>query len=194
MIARPARLAGWIFAMLFAAAPALHAQPAPAPAAPETASRPAGWNVRLIQRDRIGVMVGEPHEFPCPQAGCQQVVTLDVLGKPRRFLVALTFIPRGAYLALQSLQPEINNVSEFDKGFEGPVFVKIQDRNTVRQTLSFNLAGSAMNDSSHNQPMAFNSNGSLVFHRKMDPDLVLNLELTPAPAASQRAGETKPGG
>jgi hypothetical protein len=108
------------------------------------------------------------------------LITLDVLGKPRRFLLAVTIAARGAYVTLQAQDPDLGKVVEFEKGFVGPVFMATHPGTTTSVTLRFTLTGSAVTDP--DQDLLTSNKGSLVFHRKMEPDLALRFELVPPPA------------
>ncbi|MCW3474485.1 hypothetical protein [Limobrevibacterium gyesilva] len=136
-----------------------------------------------MQLDKTGTLLGTPWAFACPRSGCQEFLDFYVAGKARRFLAAFTFVPKGAYIAVQSMTPELRQVVEFEKGFEGPIFVLVRDANTVAQTLRFTLTGSAMAESDQERTQLMNTDRSLVFQRKLEPDLTLKVELTPPPPA-----------
>ncbi len=137
------------------------------------------WQVSITQFDKAGTLAGTPQTLTCPQSGCEQLITLDVLGKPRRFLLAVTIAARGAYVTLQAQDQDLGKVVEFEKGFVGPVFMAIHPGVATTVTLRFTLTGSAVSDP--DQDYLTRNSRSLVFHRKMDPDLALRFELTPPP-------------
>lgn len=175
--------AGLILAALFAAdnGAAIAQQPR------VTALRTV-WDVTLTQIDKSGTVLGIPKEFSCTATGCEQPIILDVDGKSIQFLAAFTFVPKGAYVALQSMQPEIRKVVEFEKGFQGPIFLHVRQETRFAATLRLVLIGAGIAESDANSPQLMPSNKGLVFHRKLIPDLTLRLTLQPAapkPAAPE---------
>lgn len=160
----------------------------PVPAAAQASRRPKearpAWSVTLTQIDKAGTLVGAPQSFECTPSGCEQFVKLDVEGKPIGFVVALTFIPKGAYVALQSMQEDVRKVIEFEKGFQGPLFVQTGSDQRYSGLLRFVLVGAAVRESEAETPQIMSNSTSLVFHRKLEPDLTLRLELAAKPAGS----------
>lgn len=138
------------------------------------------WDVTLTQIDKSGTVFGNPQEFKCTATGCEQPIILDVDSKPIQFLAVLTFVPKGAYVAVQSMQPEIRKVVEFEKGFQGPIFLQVRQETHFVTTLRFVLIGAGIAQSDANSPQLMPSNKGLVFHRKLAPDLTLRLTLQPA--------------
>ena len=134
-----------------------------------------------MQIDKAGTLVGDPVSFSCIRTGCEQYVTLDVEGKPHQFLASMTFISNGAYLGLQSMDPAITKVVEFDKGFTGPIFMQTRPATDYTQMLRFTLTGPALAESESNGPQLMNNGQSMVFQRKLEPDLLLRVDLTPPP-------------
>jgi hypothetical protein len=156
----------------------------PAPAAAQASrrakqSQPA-WTVTLTQIDKAGTIVGAPQSFDCTPTGCQQFIKLDVEGKPIAFVAGFTFIPKGAYVALQPMQQEVRKVIEFEKGFQGPLFVQIGSDRRYSGTLRFILVGPAVKESEAETPQIMSNSTSLVFHRKLEPDLTLRLDMQAA--------------
>jgi hypothetical protein len=155
-----------------------------------TAAAPApAWQVRLTQLDRGGTVVGEPVSFSCIRSGCEQYVTLDVEGKPRQFLASVSFIPTGAYLGLQSMDRAVTKVVEFDKGFNGPIFMQMRPTSEYSQLLRFNLTGPALAESEQNGPQLMNNGQSMVFQRKVEPDLLLRVTMSPPTPADAKPAE-----
>lgn len=168
-------LLGALLLWPFLALAQLPPRPVPVPAAPRHA-----WQISLFQIDRSGTLVGNPKEFTCTPTGCEQVVSLDIEGKPRDFLVALTFVPKGAYFNLQSMGEEVAKVVEFEKGFVGPLFLQVRQNQRFNATLRYTLAGSAMAEAQQSGPRLMQNERSLVFQRKMAPDVTLRIALAPA--------------
>jgi hypothetical protein len=135
------------------------------------------WQLTVTQFDKAGTLVGAPLQVSCPETGCQQVIPLDVLGKSKSFLLGVTFVQRGVYVALQAREADVGKVIEFEKGFDGPIFSATHKgiRTTVR--LRFTLTGEAV--STPEQDLMMRNSRSLVFHRKMDPDITLKVDIDP---------------
>ena len=168
----------------------------PASAQPAPAKPPARhpWHVTLFQVDNAGTLVGNPIDFACPGSGCEQAIRLDVLGRPYRFLVAITVVPAGAYFALQPLQPEIKGVIGFEEGYIGPQFLQLRQHQRFNTTLRYVLTGPAMAAAEGQGVQLMPNESSLVFHRKLMPDLTLKVSMEPvekAPA-KQPAAAKKP--
>jgi hypothetical protein len=144
------------------------------------------WQVTIFEIDKAGTLVGDPHGFACTATGCEEALTLDISGKPFRFLVELTFVPKGAYFALQSMQPEISSVVAFEEGFVGPTFLQVRAGTVFNTTLRFTLTGTAMAETEQQGAQLMPNARSLVFHRRMVPDLTLRLALAPAPAPAPK--------
>jgi hypothetical protein len=174
-MSRPVRA---LLAALLAAA--LPAGPAAAQASRRPTTPAPAWSVTLTQVDKSGTLVGAPQVFDCTPTGCEQLLKLDVEGKPFGFVAAFTFVPRGAYVAIQSMQPEIRKVIEFDKGFQAPIFVQWGSDQRYSGVLRFTLVGSALAQSEAESPQIMSNATGLVFHRKLVPDLTLQLLLVPA--------------
>ncbi len=171
----PRLIAGALLAVVAAASAAWSAGP------------PLPWQVTVTQFDKAGTLAAAPQVVSCPQSGCQQIITLDVLGKPHRFLLSVTPAARGAYVGLQAQDQDVGNVVEFEKGFVGPVFMATHQGLPTSTTLRFTLTGpAAISDPQRQDQLMGSAGSSLVFHRKMDPDLALRVELVPP--------EAKPGG
>jgi hypothetical protein len=144
----------------------------------------ANWQIRIIQIDNAGTMVGLPQGLSCPRDGCQTPINLDVEGKARRFIAIITFVKAGAYLGLQATAPALGKVIDFDKGFEGPIFIPLFGPGRDSASLNFILTGLAVSDSNQDAPLLMHDSQSLVFHRKMQPDLTLKIDFTPPRASS----------
>ena len=175
-------LAWGALAVLVAVCPTAAAAQSMPPSRPSTLPAPAGrqgWDVSLFQLDRLGTLIGNPITFPCTPTGCERIIKLDVAGKEFSFLIALTFIPRGGYFALQSLDQDINKVVEFERGFVGPLFLQVRDKNRFNAVLRFNLAGPAMKESDTTTTQLMDNQHSRVFQRRMTPDLILRVALAP---------------
>jgi hypothetical protein len=142
------------------------------------------WSVTLTQIDKSGTVVGAPQNFDCTPTGCEQLLNLDVEGKPYRFVAAFTFVPKGAYVGLQSMQPEIRKVIEFEKGFQAPLFVQMGTDQRFTGMLRYTLVGKALAESEAETPQIMSNSTGLVFHRKLVPDLTLRLQLAPQQAPS----------
>src|SRR5579862_157196 len=85
----------------------------------------APWQVTITQLDLSGKALTDALNVTCPQSGCEQVLPLYVDYQSRQFIAAITFVDKGAYVALQPLGREVGKVVEYEKGFEGPVFIKV---------------------------------------------------------------------
>lgn len=170
--------AGLILAAFFATGigTAVAQQPRP----PRVPALRTAWDVTVTQIDKAGTVVGDAKEFSCTATGCEQPIVLDIDGKPIQFLAVLTFVPKGAYVAVQSMQPEIRKVVEFEKGFQGPIFLQVRQESRYSTTLRLVLIGAGIAESDANSPQLMPSNKGLVFHRKLAPDLTLRLTLQPA--------------
>ena len=157
-------------------------------AAPAFAAGSPLWTVEVTQFDKSGTMAGAPISLSCPETGCQQLLTLDVSGKPHSFLLGISMTFRGAYVELQAQDREVGQVVEFEKGFVGPVFMATHPGTLTSQTLRYTLTGAIVTDP-HDDKLMGNSR-SLVFHRKVQPDLALRIDLTPpAPEPPAAASE-----
>jgi hypothetical protein len=152
----------------------------PVPGMAQTNANPdANWRITLTELALNGRVIGKATPISCPRDGCNAPLSLTVGDTPRRFLVAFTFVQRGAYLSLQALTPEPGKVIGFEDGYQGPIFVAVRGPHEI-QTLNFTLTGVAETDP--NTPALMNNAQSLVFHRKMNPDLTLKVDLArPAP-------------
>jgi hypothetical protein len=178
-----ATMAGAASAQL--APPPIVNRPPPRPSIIPEPSAKRAWDIKVFQIDKAGTLVGDPIEFPCAASGCERNTTLDVTGQPFPFLIVVTFVPRGAYFALQPMQPEITRAIEFEKTYLGPTFLQLRNKERFNTTLRFTLVGPAMRDSEDQPGQMMNNQRSRVFQRKLSPDLILRVALAPAP-------ETKP--
>ncbi len=172
-----------LFALLLLAAPSLAwAQlPPPATRAPTTTGKHP-WRVTLFQIDKSGTLLGEPQSFACTQSGCEQYLRLDVDGQQVSFLVAITFTPRGAYFGVSSMSDEVLRVIEFEKGFVGPLFLQVKSNERFNATLRYTLTGPAVAESQRLSTPLMQNDRSMVFQRRMLPDLLLKVSLEPATA------------
>ena len=144
----------------------------------------APWQVTITQLDKTGRALTDAVNIACPQSGCEQVLQLYVDLTPHQFIAAVTFVDKGAYVALQPMATDIGQVIEFEKGFKGPVFVKVRtDENDKIELLRFTLTGPAAPEAGHNSTAMMSNPKSLVFHRKLYPDVILRLELVRPTAA-----------
>ena len=149
-----------------------------AASAPAAVPQRPPWQVTITQVDKTGKALTDAVNVSCPPSGCEQVLPLYVDLTPRQFIAAITFVDKGAYVALQPLAREVGQVIEFEKGFKGPVFVKVRgDENDKIQLLRFTLTGPAAPEAGKGSTAMMSNPGSLVFHRKLDPDLILQIEL-----------------
>lgn len=164
--------------------------PPPVTRAPATTGKHP-WRVTLFQVDKSGTLVGEPQSFACTQSGCEQIVRLDVDGRQVGFLVAITFTPRGAYFSVSSMSEEVLRVVEFEKGFVGPLFLQVKSNERFNATLRYTLTGAAVAESQRQSTQLMQNDRSLVFQRRMLPDLLLKVALEPA-AAPDTAAPIKP--
>lgn len=146
------------------------------------AAAPA-WSITLTQIDKSGTVVGAPIAFDCTPTGCEQLMTLDVEGQPIGFIATFSFVPKGAYVGVQSMQPEVKKVIEFEKGFQAPIFVQMGSDHRYAGMLRFTLVGPAVKEQESESPQIMSNSTSLVFHRKLVPDLTLRLELAAKPPA-----------
>jgi len=142
------------------------------------------WQVTITQVDKTGRALTDALNVTCPQSGCEQVLQLYVDLTPHQFIAAVTFVDKGAYVALQPMATDVGQVIEFEKGFKGPVFIKVRgDENDKIQVLRFTLTGPAAPEAGHGSTAMMSNPKSLVFHRKLYPDVILRLELV-RPAAA----------
>ena len=147
-------------------------------------TQPPPWQVTITQVDKTGKALTDAVNVSCPPSGCEQVLPLYVDLTPRQFIAAITFVDKGAYVALQPVAREVGQVIEFEKGFKGPVFVKVRDNeNDKIQLLRFTLTGAAAPEAGKGSTALMSNQRSLVFHRKLEPDLILQIELV-RPAAA----------
>ena len=160
--------------------------PPPATRTPTTTGKHP-WRVSLFQIDKSGTLLGDPQTFPCTQSGCEQFLRLDVDGQAASFLVAITFTPRGAYFNLSSMSDEVLRVVEFEKGFVGPLFLQVKSNERFNATLRYTLTGPAVAESQRQSTPLMQNDRSMVFQRRMLPDLLMKVALEPAPA-----GDTAP--
>jgi hypothetical protein len=86
------------------------------------------------------------------------------------------------YVALQSLTPEVKGVFGFEQGYVGPVFVRLLQGRRVSASLRYILTGPAIASSEQGVQLMPTEN-SLVFHRKLQPDLALKLAMELGDAA-----------
>jgi hypothetical protein len=136
-----------------------------------------GWTVRISQWDGVGTVVRKAPDFSCAKSGCQEVLTLDIAGAPQKFLATLSFVQRGAYIGLQPLASEVGKVVQFEKGYVGPVFMAVRDGKRGIDTLRFIVTGTAAKEAGPDRPTLMQNDKSLTFHRKVDPDLTLRIEV-----------------
>jgi hypothetical protein len=143
------------------------------------------WQVTITQVDTTDKALSDPVKVECPTGGCQQDLRLFVDYKAQPFLAGINFVDKGAYVALQPMAGDLGQAIDFQKGFRGPVFVSIQkSENAKTDTLRFTLTGPAVADATGGNAAIMNNSQSLVFHRKLVPDLILRIELVRPPAAS----------
>jgi hypothetical protein len=169
-------------AWMLAAACALSLIAATARAA--DAPRPP-WQVTITQVDKSGKALTNPLNISCPQSGCEQVLPLYVNYQSHKFIAAITFVQNGAYVELQSLDKDVGQVIGFERGYEGPVFINVRtDEHDKIEQLQFTLTGPAAPEADKGGTAMMSNQNSLVFHRKLDPDLILQIELVRPAAAS----------
>ena len=161
--------------------------PPPRPSAIPEPSSKRTWDVKLFQVDKANTLVGNPIEFTCGPVSCETPVKLDVAGKPAAFLVVLTFVPRGAYFALQPQQDGITKAVEFEKTYVGPTFLQMRGKPRFSTVLRFTLVGPAMRESEEHTAQMMDNQRSRVFQRKVEPDVILRVALSQA-----AEGELKP--
>ena len=149
------------------------------------------WKIVLTQIDKAGTVIGAPFSFDCTASGCEQFLILDVDGKPLKFLVTFNFAAKGAYLALQSLEPGVRAVIEFEKDFVGPQFLGVRPDAAFNRVMRYTLVGSALQQSEASSPQLMPSGRGNVFHRKLVPDLTLKLAMQPVAAKAKEAEPAK---
>ena len=143
---------------------------------------PAPWQVDVLQLDKTQTLVGKPSDFTCGAAGCEQNLSFEIDGKPQSFLLQISFVPTGAYVAVQPQTRDLGRAIDFQKGFEGPMFVRIRDGH-AQETLRVTLTGASLDDPNADTPQLMQSSRSLVFHRKLEPDLTLRVAFSQAKPA-----------
>jgi hypothetical protein len=159
-------------------APSLLLTLAAAPTAPN-------WLVTITQVDTAGKPLTDPVKVECPSGGCQQDLRLFVDYKEQSFLAGINFVDRGAYVALQPIAPDLGQAIDFQSGFRGPVFIKVRaNEHEKTDKLRFTLTGAAVPDATGGNAVIMKNSESLVFHRKLVPDLILRIELVRPSAAS----------
>ena len=142
------------------------------------------WQVTITQVDSTNKPISDPVKVECPTGGCQQDLRLFVDYKEQPFLAGINFVDRGAYVALQPMAPTLGQAIDFQSGFRGPVFVKVRaDEHAKTDTLRFTLTGTAVPDASSGNAAIMKNSDSLVFHRKLTPDLILRIQLVKPAAA-----------
>jgi len=147
------------------------------------AAAPA-WQVTITQVDAHDKDLTDPVKMECPVTGCEQQLRLVVDYKEQPFLAAITFVARGAYVALQPIARELGQAIDFEKGFRGPIFVMVRaDEKQKIDKLRFTLTGPAVSDAAGGNAAIMNNAQSLVFHRKLAPDVILRVALV-RPAAA----------
>ena len=177
-LAMPLALAAGVAATGAASAQGLLRAPPPPPSTTPEPSAKREWNITLFQIDKANTLVGSPVAFACGPLSCETPVELDVAGKPVAFLVVVTFVPHGAYFALQPQQQAgITKAVEFEKTYLGPIFLQIRGKTRFTTTLRFTLAGPAMRDSEERAASMMDNQRSRVFQRKIEPDLILRVAL-----------------
>ena len=143
------------------------------------------WQITITQVDATDKALTDPVKVECPAGGCQQDLRLFVDYKAQPFLAGINFVDKGAYVALQPIAPDLGQAIDFQTGFRGPVFVLVRkDENEKTDTLRFTLTGTAVADATSGNAVIMKNSESLVFHRKLVPDLILRIELVRPPAAS----------
>lgn len=169
-------------ALLLAAAASVSLLAASPPAA---VTEPAPWQVTITQVDSTGKRLTDPVGVACPPSGCEKVLQLFVDFKSHQFIAGITFVDKGAYVALQPMARELGQVVDFQRGFRGPVFVKVRDdENNKTDTLRFTLTGPAVPEAGKGSAPLMTNPHSLVYHRKLEPDMILRIELVRPAAAS----------
>ena len=143
---------------------------------------PVPWQVEVLQLDKTQTLVGKPNDFTCGAAGCEQNLSLEIDGKTQPFLLQISFVPAGAYVAVQPQARDIGKAIDFEKGFEGPTFVRIHNGRGA-EILRVTLTGAALDDPNTDTPQLMQSSRSLVFHRKLEPDLTLRMAFSQAKPA-----------
>jgi hypothetical protein len=143
------------------------------------------WQVSITQLDATNQPINEAAKVACPTDGCQLELQLFVDYKAQPFLAGISFVDKGAYVALQPMAPALGQAIDFQKGFRGPVFVRVREDESVKtDNLRFTLTGPAVPDGGKGTAPIMNNTQSLVFHRKLTPDLILRVELVRPKAAS----------
>ena len=137
------------------------------------------WKIQVTQIDNNGAASGRPQNVTCPREGCQVPLNIVVAGKPRLFNAIITFVKSGAYLGLQATAPELGKVIDFEKGFDGPIFMALRGPSRDSTTLNFILTGAATTQSGQNAPALMQNSQSLIFHRKLQPDITLKIDFMP---------------
>jgi hypothetical protein len=138
------------------------------------AAAPPAWQISITQEALNGRALDKPTRIDCPQSGCEAPVTLLVGDKHQHFLAGFTFVASGAYLSLQALEPGLGKVIGFSDGYEGPIFIMVRGARSD-QLLRFTLSG--VPNAPGTGPALMDNTHSLVFHRKLDPDLSLRIDL-----------------
>ena len=136
--------------------------------------------VRLTQLDAQQTAIGATREITCPESGCQLLIALVVAKASQSFIADIQFVGRGTYFALQSRSMAVSSVVEFENGRPGPVFIKDDDRGIVQRQVRFSMAapGSVRALAGAPDPRTLSSGN--VFTRKLDPDVILRVEIMPA--------------
>jgi hypothetical protein len=150
------------------------------------AAAPKPWQVTITQVDASNKALTDPVKVECePTTGCDQPLQLFVDYKTQPFLAGITFVDRGAYVALQPMAKDLGQAIDFQNGFRGPLFVSVrEDEHAKTETLRFTLTGPAVPEANRGKAAIMNNSQSLVFHRKLTPDLILRIELVRPSAAS----------
>jgi hypothetical protein len=177
------------------------AQPASAPAAPLSEAAPLSLQsqlgsiplvspraaaqagrTRMVWLRQPGQEEGTVPAIPCPESGCQQMVSLMVNGAPRAFLADIQFVSHGAYVTLQPRNVVIARVVEFRQGRRGPVFIKGPAGTVLEDRIGYVVVPAA----SLRQLDAVDDGRTLtsgnVYTRKREPDLEVLVRIEPSAA------------
>lgn len=136
-------------------------------------------SVRVTQFSADNRRLGEPVDMVCPESGCQQLLTLVVDRGSQSFLADVQFVSHGAYVALQPRSLAVGGVMDFNSGRPGPVFLKGPPTTVLEKRISFVLAPAASVRALDGTVGGRSLSSGPVYTRKLEPDLVLKVEISP---------------
>jgi hypothetical protein len=125
-----------------------------------SAATPIETTLRFQQTDRDGQALGGTQTITCADSPCDATLPVRLATGPTILTASIQRVQRGTYLVLRA-NPDVGQVVGFEAGYAGPVFLPFRDDATAHARLAFILTGP----------------DSQTFHRKITPDLVLDVRV-----------------